>query len=435
MMFFKKIYIVVFLACFYSLDVMAQKDVQTVNDTVEGKKFFNALDYSMQKRFRNKNIGFINERWADNTFFDIKFGVEGLEHRAGAEIGLFKTLSLGYGKYFSPVHGVKFNVNGGWALHERTSDAYMRMGAQINYLFNISAYLAGYRPDRLFEVSTILGLGYTYSKMMKYEAYHVGDVHAGLQLKLNIAPQVDMVVEPLLTLYSDGIDNYTRTNWHKYDVGYGAMMGFSYRLSRNNRANETNKNENNSFVSLSVGGQYQFSNATKEIGIFKTMGPNLQLSGGKWFMPFLGIRFSAFYGSNIWNRHFIYDDKGENIIGESSLKEMYLGTRLEAMVNLLEFTELDVNRFLAVSVLGGLEVAGMSKKDLSQTVRFAYYAFTCGLQTKYKFNDRWGVFFEPRLSLVPYTYVPKDGNGLPLMDRKHYLDNIYNLNIGVEYCF
>lgn len=68
-------------------------------------------------------------------------------------------------------------------------------------------------------------------------------------------------------------------------------------------------------------------------------------------------------------------------------------------------------------------------------MRFAYYAFTCGLQTKYKFNDRWGVFFEPRLSLVPYTYVPKDGNGLPLMDRKHYLDNIYNLNIGVEYCF
>ena len=109
-MYLKKIYIIVFLLYFYGLDVMAQKDSTAVNDTVQEKKFFNALDYSMQKRFRNKNVGFTNERWVDNSFIDLKFGVEGLEHRAGAEIGLFKTLSLGYGKYFSPVHGVKFGI-------------------------------------------------------------------------------------------------------------------------------------------------------------------------------------------------------------------------------------------------------------------------------------------------------------------------------------
>lgn len=198
----------------------------------------------------------------------------------------------------------------------------------------------------------------------------------GLQLKLNIAPHVDLVVEPLLTLYSDGIDNYTKTNWHKYDVGYGAMMGFSYRLSENNKVSDTNKDDKNSFVSIAAGGQYQFSNATKEIGILKTMGPDVQISGGKWFKPFLGMRASAFWGTNAWNRHFIYDERDENIIGETKLKEMYMGFRLEAMVNLLEFTELDINRLLAVSALGGLEVAGMKKKDLSQSIRFAYYAFT-----------------------------------------------------------
>ena len=105
MMNLKYIYVLIVLACVSCLDVMAQKDNTAVNDTVEGKKFFNALDYSMQKRYRNKNIGFTNEKWADNSFLDIKFGVEGLEHREGAEIGLFKTLSVGYGKYFSPVHG------------------------------------------------------------------------------------------------------------------------------------------------------------------------------------------------------------------------------------------------------------------------------------------------------------------------------------------
>ena len=81
MMNLKYIYVLIVLACVSCLDVMAQKDNTAVNDTVEGKKFFNALDYSMQKRYRNKNIGFTNEKCADNSFLDIKFGVEGLEHR------------------------------------------------------------------------------------------------------------------------------------------------------------------------------------------------------------------------------------------------------------------------------------------------------------------------------------------------------------------
>ena len=33
----------------------AQQDSTAVNDTVGGKKFFNALDYSMQKRYRPEN--------------------------------------------------------------------------------------------------------------------------------------------------------------------------------------------------------------------------------------------------------------------------------------------------------------------------------------------------------------------------------------------
>lgn len=74
------------------------------------------------------------------------------------------------------------------------------------------------------------------------------------------------------------------------------------------------------------------------------------------------MRVSAFWGKNAWNRHFIYDERDENIIGETKLKAMYTGARIEAMVNLLEFAELDINRFLAVSVMGGLEVAGMSKR-------------------------------------------------------------------------
>ena len=157
----------------------AQQDSTAVNDTVGGKKFFNALDYSMQKRYRPKNMVFANNKWTDNTFVGIDMGVESFLNREGSEMGLYKIFSAGYGKMFTPVHGARVNLNGGWALHKRTSDSYMRVGLQASHLFNITAYMKGYNPSRIFELSTVLGLGYTYSKMRRNPCWNTDETKIG----------------------------------------------------------------------------------------------------------------------------------------------------------------------------------------------------------------------------------------------------------------
>lgn len=413
----------------------AQQDSTAVNDTVDGKKFFNALDYSMQKRYRPKNMEFVNKSWADNTFLELNMGVEDFLKREGAEMGLYKIFSAGYGKMFTPVHGARLNLNGGWALHKRTSDSYMRIGLQASHLFNITAYMKGYNPSRVFELSTVLGLGYTYSKMIDKSAFSVGEIHAGIQMRLRLMDNLSLMLEPTIGLYSDGIDHYTKTNWHKYDVGYGAKLGLIYDINKSaSVSRKTKGTPGGIFVSFAGGIQYQYSNIVREMGIKNSLGPHISLSAGKWFLPYLGVRGSLFYGGDTWNRNGIYNDEG-TLIAENKLNCSYIGARIEAMVNALEFAELDVNRWLAVSVIGGLEIAGMNKTDVTQNVKYTYLAFTGGLQAKYKVNSRWGVFVEPRLSLVPYSYVPKNSQGTVLTDRTKYSDNIYNFNVGVEYTF
>lgn len=413
----------------------AQQDSTAVNDTVDGKKFFNALDYSMQKRYRPKNMEFANKKWADNNFVELNIGVEDFLNREGSEMGLYKIFSAGYGKMFTPVHGARVNLNGGWALHKRTSDSYMRVGLQASHLFNITAYMKGYNPSRIFELSTVLGLGYTYSKMIDKSSFNVGEIHAGIQMRLRLVDNLSLMLEPTIGLYSDGIDHYTKTNWHKYDVGYGAKLGLIYDINKSaSVSKKAGGNSGSTFVSLAGGIQYQYSDIVREMGIKNSLGPHIAASAGKWFLPYLGVRGSLFYGGDTWNRHGVYNDE-RILVAENKLNCSYIGARIEAMVNVLEFAELDVNRWLAVSVIGGLEIARMNKTDVTQSVKYTYLAFTGGLQAKYKVNSRWGVFVEPRLSLVPYSYVPKNSQGTVLTDRTKYSDNIYNFNVGVEYTF
>ncbi len=423
------------ISLFINVSLWAQQNPAELKDTVAGKKFFNALDYSMQKRYRPQGATFANNKWSDNTFLQFNIGVEEFVNRDKAEMGLYKLFSLGYGKMFTSVHGARLDINGGWALHNRTTDSYKRIGLQASYLFNLTSYLKGYDPSRLFELSTLLGLGYTYSKMDDKSTFNVAEIHAGLQLKLKLIKSLNLTLEPTIALYSDGIDHYTKTNWHKYDVGYGAKIGLLYDI---NRSSATNKNsdpyQGDSFVSVAGGVQYQYSDIVKELGIFNSLGPHIALSLGKWLHPCYAVRGSLFYGSNIWNSHYIYNDDHE-VIDSKNLKSSYIGTRIEGMVNILEFTNLDVKKYLSLSALAGLEVGAMNKRDITQNVKFAYFGFTTALQAKYKVNSKWGVFFEPRLSIVPYSHVLINEEGTALMDRQKYSDNIYNFNIGVEYSF
>lgn len=82
----------------------------------------------------------------------------------------------------------------------------MRFGLQADYLLNVSSYVNGYNPGRIFEFLTVAGVGYQLSSLAG-RTEHVADLHLGFQLKLHPTAHVDFYLEPRFTIMSDGIDH------------------------------------------------------------------------------------------------------------------------------------------------------------------------------------------------------------------------------------
>ncbi|MDQ9815058.1 hypothetical protein RFZ01_11665, partial [Acinetobacter pittii] len=74
----------------------------------------------------------------------------------------------------------------------------------VDYLWNLTASLAGYRPDRVFEMVTSLGahLAYTSQAYAPHHGWQPG-LNAGLQARWNVTESLGLYVEPQVRLYRD----------------------------------------------------------------------------------------------------------------------------------------------------------------------------------------------------------------------------------------
>ena len=296
-------YIGLFFCLIPFIGIYAQQQDST---SVKTDKGFNALQYSLQKRYLPKGYEFKNNRFLDNTYFSVQIGMEGMTHREGADIKGGPKFGLSAGKLFTSAHSVRVSLSGGWFGHDLDNDKLSHFGINASHLFNITSYLKGYNPYRLLEVSTVAGLGYQLSCGAD-ETFQVGELHLGAQLKIHIHRQIDFFIEPLVTFYTDGIDHYSQKNWHKYDVGYSGSIGFIYRpedpLLAHKRRGEVAPEISflrNTFISVAGGMQFQNSDFVKDMGITNSMGPHINVSVGKWYAPYFGLRCSGFYSTDKW---------------------------------------------------------------------------------------------------------------------------------------
>lgn len=398
-------------------------------DSAKTDKGFNALQYSLQKRYRAKGYEFKNNSFKDNTYLSVQLGMEGMVHRKGADIKGGPRFGLSGGKLFTSAHSGRVSLNGGWFGHDLDNDKLYHFGISASYLFNITSYLKGYNPYRLLEVSTVAGLGYRLSCGAD-ETFQVGELHLGAQLKLHIHRQIDFFIEPLVTFYTDGIDHYSQKNWHKYDVGYSASVGFIYRpqdplLAHKRKGEVTAESSflNNTFVSVAGGMQFQNSDFVKDMGILNSMGPHINVSVGKWYVPYLGLRCSGFYSTDKWRE--LPDKQFETTT--------YAGLRAEGMLNVFGFIkDRKWAKRLSLSGLLGAEIGNMNKTDPDLPIKTTYIGLTGGVQLKCNITKQLAVFIEPRGSLVPYSNLEPDPANPRNTFRKNYSDNVFNLNIGIE---
>ena len=125
-------------------------------------KNFNALQYSLDTHHRYKGDTMATR----STFLDFGAGIVMLKHQNTGHAEPITNLHLNIGRQFSPLHSARIGLSGGIGYLPSGVDGdgpetlMSMIGGEADYLFSLSNYLLGYRPERPLDVSTVLGVGF-----------------------------------------------------------------------------------------------------------------------------------------------------------------------------------------------------------------------------------------------------------------------------------
>lgn len=386
---------------------------------------FNAMKYSMQKRYQPLNKEFYKKKFLDNFFFSFWGGYNRIIPQGGMNLSGGPEIGLSASKFFSPKNGVR--LYGTWQSANRQSDneKWNAYSFGVDHMFNLSAAFAGYNPYRMFEISTVEGFGLHLASLAG-EKKTAGDFHLGLHMKLATGTRLDVFLEPGISFYTDDIDISGINNWHGYDIGFNARIGMNYRLGTfAQRGSMETGEENfldNTFISAGMGLQAQNSSLAREQGLLGSTGPIFSVAAGKWFLDLFGFRLSAFGSYDVW--------KANQKTGMDKMT-LYAGGRAEVMVNPFALFKKDARSMRwGIVPMFGVELGMMKKQDEQDVVSKSYTGWTGGLQFKYYPTDNLAFFVEPRMSFVPYTFTEKTVSGK--VNEYSFMDKLMNVSVGVE---
>ena len=205
---FIKIVVTVIALCHIGM-AGAQEPVK--KDSVLG---FNAMDYLIQDIYRFPDKNFRNKHLLDNTYVRIGGGMFQPNRTGENAMKWMQDYHLSIGKNLSTKHGFRLGVSYGKSGLKDESLLFKQYAFNLDYLFNASAYLLGYDPDRKFEVSTVLVAGYVKTQLGG-EEHKAPEGHVGLELRYKVGPQAYIALEPMVKI----TDGYMQCLWSK-SIGF-----------------------------------------------------------------------------------------------------------------------------------------------------------------------------------------------------------------------
>lgn len=232
----------------------------------------------------SRNPDFYHKKWYDHFFFEVAGGAqvpcEQRSLRADGELHLITPRAfVGLGEWFKPTHGLRIYAEGGPLKQTLDTEKTYYGGVGVEYLWNITNALAGYREHRPFEFVAGVGVvnGFISHKSKKFNP----GFSFGLQAHYYILPQFSLFVEPQLRLYGKDFMQWTGTNLDALTaLSVGAQLrafGYDYGVYR-----EDFEKSRHSFISLA--GAYTHSlNMGRE-------GYAGRFSVGRWYTPVSGLR-------------------------------------------------------------------------------------------------------------------------------------------------
>lgn len=403
---------------------------QTVKDSIQSQKGFDATSQTFQRRYRFPDAVPFDTIWKNNLSFSIFAGMDRFIPRGDGDFNIGPVMGLGMNWRFASAHTLRGSLQYGNFARKIDNEQLHRLGISADYLLNISTFMKGYNPGRLFEISALAGMSYQNASFLGGRE-HAADFHVGFQLKLHPTSQIDFYLEPRFSFLSDGIDHSDQKNWHKYDMTYGAVVGMTYHLKPwkpfgSIKLLEGDKLLDNTFISVAGGGQFQISKLTNELGLGKATGPHVTISAGKWLIPTFGLRLSAFKSADTWHSKIL--NSGEQIYEMST----YAGMRMEGMMNINRLiTPINETTPFSVNLLAGGEVGSIKKENGFDPAKGGYTGFTGGIQFKYRLFDDVSIFLEPHITMASFTLKTNQKIEGRFVAEK-YTDNLFNLNVGIE---
>ena len=421
------------------------------------QKNFNALRFVLDSRHRFKGDRYVRGDFLNNTFIDMGGGVGGFYHNTNAA-SFTPTLSLrlGVGKVVSPMVSFRLGFEKAWAYsHASTTvyntNQYNSYGGYVDFLYNFSNYLLGYRPERPFNVSGILGLGVQTASLHSWnnaDMTAVGastsgaalDGHVGVQFKFFASPYASIALEPYFKVATKKLNLLANPGYSDPDFSYGVnfayQWNFAKQLSYMANAGIFQKHFNNQKRYMLDNGQLQhlrypmffdysfgpmYVGKSYNLSLRNTRGFDALAAVGWWLAPAAGVRAGVHVTNGDWKQGSIGNDDTKSLIGTR-------GVNVDFLFNPFGFKRhYNWDAPVGMNLLAGYEFGGMKKTAASLFGSYEgnYTAFRFGGQLWMKLTN------DLRLTLEPTYMQIEHYNGN--LDRERYDE--YAVKLGLSLLF
>lgn len=287
------------------------------------------------------------------------------------------------GKWFTPISA--------WRTHlrfESISETPQSMleyaGFEADYQLDITNLIAGYKPNRFFNLRAAAGfsLGASYSnKDLKF----VPGLYASAQTSFRLNNALSLYLEPQVRFYNKDFARLSRSR--RNDITLTGLMGMNYRFKQEmgaQRSRRLNPSEENiTFVSVGIGtGVYGASAFSKDAKVRPTLVSSVAV--GRWLTPVSAVQL-AVNNSNVSMGvkpvpHFNFKTLGVEIGYITNWTALLTGTR-DHIFNL--------NSILGLSMVNGWN---KSKHAIVP-------GGSLGAQADFKLNKRFNLFVEPKVNI------------------------------------
>lgn len=389
----------VFAVCTASAQEPYSRQGQPGKYLKEDSLSFNGLNHMLQKPSGNER--YAEKKLGDHLFFTGDVGV--MTNRKPSSLfspsALGGRVGLSVGDWFTPVHGIRIGVGGGFHNGPADKNPYLA-SLSADYLMNISSLLRGDNPDRLVDILGIAGMEYQLL-YQKGKWSHAGGLRLGLQSRIYFSPLTFFYIEPRMGIYSDNIDG--ETTWLKYDWEASVTAGFGYRFQSAPKRRVVDFAGAHRGWFFSLGGGF-----SSTLAGFHVLNPGwlATVAAGNEFSRYSALRLSAVVRQMESDR----------------TKKSSVGLQLDYLFNLHSlFGGYDPLRRFALS---GLVGGGYHNIGITGVGRLSRFNLGAGLHGELRLAGHWSLFVEPRVDIFTNTSW-RDGTS--------FFDPLPSLSAGITY--